>query len=261
MVLPFKKYQNSTFYISQNYFSQNETKIPLQIWQTWKTKELPPSINNSVELLKLKHPDFTHNLFDDQECYDFILQHFNKELADVYNALIPGAYKSDLWRLCVLYIHGGIYMDIKLEFISDYSLYNFIDKEYYVFDGGNNIYNAFMISEPGNKFLLESILNIVHNVANNFYGNTPWEPTGPGLIGKYYDWSNKPYFTHYGPKQSETVHDNENNIILKHCDNYREEQELLKTEYYFELWNTKSIYSNNSFDYNQVKEQLLNKFN
>ena len=32
---------------------------------------------------------------------------------DKYKAFKQGAHKADLWRYCVLYIHGGVYMDIE----------------------------------------------------------------------------------------------------------------------------------------------------
>jgi len=31
---------------------------------------------------------------------------------EAYDALIPGAFKADLFRYCVLFIYGGVYADI-----------------------------------------------------------------------------------------------------------------------------------------------------
>ena len=31
---------------------------------------------------------------------------------DAYTRIKPGAFKSDLWRYCVLYVYGGFYIDI-----------------------------------------------------------------------------------------------------------------------------------------------------
>jgi mannosyltransferase OCH1-like enzyme len=38
---------------------------------------------------------------------------FDERAARAYHALIPGAAKSDLFRYCVLYDRGGVYLDIK----------------------------------------------------------------------------------------------------------------------------------------------------
>ena len=39
--------------------------IPLKIFQTWNTKNLPPKMAERVENLKLTNPKFEHFLFDD----------------------------------------------------------------------------------------------------------------------------------------------------------------------------------------------------
>ena len=47
-------------------------------------------------------------------CRDFIAKHFSEEVVYTFDKLKPGAYKADLWRYCVMYITGGIYLDIKM---------------------------------------------------------------------------------------------------------------------------------------------------
>ena len=126
-------------------FENKMIDIPLQIWQTYETKNLPPNLHKCVNMLKEKHPDFQHYLFDDTDRREFIKNNYPDEVLCAYDALIPGAYKADLWRLCVLYIHGGIYMDIKLQFENNFTLYDFINKEYFVRDGEKSVYNAFMV--------------------------------------------------------------------------------------------------------------------
>ena len=37
--------------------------IPLKIYQTWVTKDLPPKMRERVELLKKQNPKFEHFLF------------------------------------------------------------------------------------------------------------------------------------------------------------------------------------------------------
>jgi len=159
--------------------------IPLNIYQTWHTKDLDTEMQKAVDIVKEKNPEFTHHLFDDHDCAKFIETHFDKEVLDAYNTLIPGAYKADLWRYCILYINGGIYMDIKYFNVADFKLINLTDKEYFVRDidrSGRGIYNAFMVCYPGNPKLLNAINNIVQNVKNRFYGGGALDPTGPILL-------------------------------------------------------------------------------
>jgi mannosyltransferase OCH1-like enzyme len=93
--------QEYTFKLKENYNSI----IPLKIYQTWHTKNLPKHMNDTVELLKNTNPEFEHFLFDDNDCRNFIKNNFNEKVLHTFNKLKPGAYKADLWRYCVLYIN------------------------------------------------------------------------------------------------------------------------------------------------------------
>lgn len=173
------------FYNRPYVFHKNEYNIiiPCDIYQTWPTKELPEKMKLRVEELKQNNPRFKHYLFDDKDCFEFIKNNFDKEVLDTYNALIPGAYKADLWRYCVLYKNGGIYLDIKFKCINNFRLIELTEAEHFVKDINNHgIYNAFMVCKPGNELMLHAISRIVSNYKSNFYGESPLHPTGPSLL-------------------------------------------------------------------------------
>ena len=158
--------------------------IPLDIYQTWFTKDLPDKMGERVELLKRCNPRFKHYLFDDNDCLEFIKQNFDNSVVNAYERLIPGAYKADLWRLCILYKKGGYYLDIKLACINGFRLIELSENEHYVKDRyGKTIFNSFMVGIKGSDFLLNGINQIVKNVQNNFYGDCPLHPTGPRMLG------------------------------------------------------------------------------
>ena len=50
----------------------------------------------------------------DADCIAFLAKEFNPNIAELFKYIPRGMYKADLWRLCKLYIHGGIYADIDL---------------------------------------------------------------------------------------------------------------------------------------------------
>ena len=159
--------------------------IPLKIYQTWHTKNLQPKMRERVENLKAQNPKFEHFLFDDNDCRDFIKTNFEAYVLNAYDRLIPGAYKADLWRLCVLYKNGGIYMDIKLNCMNGFKLIELTENEHYALDRlpPLSIYNALMVCKAGNPFLWKAICRIVMNVQNKFYGVSSLSPTGPKLLG------------------------------------------------------------------------------
>ena len=174
------------FYNRPCNFLKSEYKpiIPCVIYQTWYTKDLPPKMRERVELLKSQNPGFKHYLFDDNDCREFIKRHFRPDVLDAYDRLIPGAYKADLWRLCVLFINGGIYLDIRLVCVNGFKLIELTENNHFAKDrGGASIFNAIMASVQGNPFLFRAIRRIVFNVQNKFYGSGPLCPTGPDLLG------------------------------------------------------------------------------
>ena len=166
--------------------------IPLKIFQTWHTTNLPPIMAKNVEFIKQSNPAFNHMLFDDNACREFINNNFNSDVLNAFDTLIPGAYKADLWRYCVLYISGGIYIDIKYAPMNGFKFISLTEKEHWVLDIDNNgIYNALIVAKPGNNILLQAIDKIVDNVKNRYYGNSCLEPTGPLLLAKLFNSEQK----------------------------------------------------------------------
>ena len=147
---------------------------------------LPLKMQENINDLQSQNPDFELIIYDDEKCIEFFRTNFPKEVLIAYESLIPWSFKVDLWRFCILYIYGGIYIDIKMKSVNDFKFSSILDKEYYVSDGifeldGKNhqsIYTALIVSKKNNIILLESIINIVYNVSIKFYGTSPWIVTG-----------------------------------------------------------------------------------
>lgn len=184
-----RKIYSMPYVISKKYY---EPIIPLTIYQTWYTKDLPPVMQKVVDQLKIQNPEFTFELYDDNDCREFIRLNFSEDILHAYDALIPGAYKADLWRYCILYKNGGIYMDIKLSCINGFKLIELCESEHYVldreeviyFNTPTPIYNALMVCKKNNPFLLAAIDKVVKNVKTNYYGFNGLYPTGPGMLSE-----------------------------------------------------------------------------
>ena len=139
----------------------------------------------SVLKIKQLNPRFNYHLFDDKDCENFIKTHFKPDVLNAFKKLIPGAYKADLWRYCILYIKGGIYLDIKYKPHNKFRFINLTESEHFCLDiDGVNIYNAVMVCKPGNISCLDAIRKIVKNVETRYYGSSSLDPTGPGLLIK-----------------------------------------------------------------------------
>ena len=90
--------------------------IPRNIFQTTKSKEqLPPTIAENIERLKANNPQWSYQLFDDQDIDQFILRYYGERLLSYYHRIAPGygAAKADFFRYLLIYTFGGLYLDIK----------------------------------------------------------------------------------------------------------------------------------------------------
>lgn len=221
--------------------------IPLNIFQTWHSKNLPPIMSKNVEFIKQSNPAFNYMFFDDADCREFIKTNFNVNVLNAFDTLIPGAYKADLWRYCVLYINGGIYLDIKYMPINGFKFISLTEKEHWVLDIDNNgIYNALIVAKPGNNILLQAINHIVSNVQNRYYGNSGLEPTGPLLLAKLFSSQEKQALDMkhalYISFQYRFILFN-NYYVFKSYNEYLDEHEHnLKVQHYSILWRQRQIY-------------------
>lgn len=72
---------------------------------------LPPTVLNRWREL---NPDYTIDFSLDVECSRFLDARFNINVSSLFSAIRRGMYKADLWRLCKLYVNGGVYADVDL---------------------------------------------------------------------------------------------------------------------------------------------------
>ena len=224
----------------------NNINIPTNIFQTWHTKNLPPLMQKAVQQVKTFNPRFKHYLFDDNDCREFIRNNFSEEILNAYDRLIPGAYKADLWRYCVLYKLGGIYLDIKYKPINGFKFINLLEREHFVYDTNNiDIYNALMICSPGNQILLNAINKVVENVKNNFYGSSFLEPTGPKMLTdcisdkSYIDLNHKEL---NGNSDYKIIYYRGYPVLKSYNGHHRERERFSIKEHYAILWKNKNIY-------------------
>lgn len=177
------------FHIPARNKCKTTSTVPLIIFQTWMSHMVPKDMYKTIYDNLIKNPCFDYYLFDDDDCAKFIIKNFNKQTHCAFNNLVAGAYKADLWRYCILYKFGGVYLDIKFKIMLD--LKDYIEKygEMLVIDKDSiknqryDIYQAVMILNKNNKFLDLAITEVIKNVKTNYYGIDWLAPTGPYLLG------------------------------------------------------------------------------
>jgi mannosyltransferase OCH1-like enzyme len=217
--------------------------IPKNIFQTWRDLELIKDMKETVEYLKYMNNGFNYYLYDDKMCRDFIKDNHDEKILEAYDKIIPGAYKTDLWRCCVLYKYGGIYLDIKYKPKNNFSFIFFLNKEYYVRDRQINnkhgIYNALMICKPNSYKLKQFIDKIVENIHNKYYGESALDISGPQCLNNF--------FTQKEILDFELEFDGNQILyktqpILEKYSSYRTEQKQSGSLHYSKYWDKKMVY-------------------
>jgi mannosyltransferase OCH1-like enzyme len=212
--------------------------VPLVIYESWKSHEVPKGMRDNILRLLEMNPEFDYYLYSDEECAAFIADNFDKDVLEAFHTLKPGAYKSDLWRYCILYKLGGVYLDIK--YYSTVPLIGVIDETPTVFVkdtiawrvtydlfGPECIYNGFMISPPKNELFKLCIDEIVESCKYRLYRKNNIDITGPCMLGRIMDKTYSPDFIKKSPFHYNNIYDTiyyRGNVILRQYETYREEQ-------------------------------------
>lgn len=150
-----------------------ETELPKVIYLTCKDKSVVPSI--VIDNLKNLNKNYEIKLYDDNDCIKFLNNYFSRNLVEMFINIVWGPIKADFWRLCILFIKGGIYYDIDVKPIKPLKNivedYNFITCLSCTKD---HIFQAFLVANKNNLIIENCIINFyikyISNINNLSYG-------------------------------------------------------------------------------------------
>jgi hypothetical protein len=168
--------------------------VPRVIFRTYGNLTVSkPMYNYCHYEWKRLNPEYIIVWFSNKQCDRFMEKVF-PHLFDTYQMLKPGAYKADLWRLCVLYHFGGIYVDA---FATPHQPLDKMLQNCWSISGrdqfiapldppfsGSGVHNGFMVASKHHPFLKQCIDDIVLNVKNKYYGESSLAITGPICLRK-----------------------------------------------------------------------------
>jgi len=235
---------------------KSTSSIPKVIYKTGIDEyiNIPEDVYNVFSETVGLNPGFTIKYYSDKDSREFIKNNYDNDILISYDKLIPGAYKADLFRYCILYKNGGIYSDLTQRFtipfkklidLKNDNLYLVKDIDHYKINGegySKGIQISFMASRPGNEIFLKAIKQIVRNVNDKFYGDNPLHPTGPTLF--YNILQN--YKDDYKMELKETgknkiVNDLDETVIISKINNHQ--SVILRNRYHYTtLWRNRRVY-------------------
>lgn len=271
-VYPYSVIKKLPSHIKTIEYHQINKNIPMIIYRTHKTSYVNGRMFKECHTKwSILNPKYQIIWFNQRTCNIF-MQNLDQRIYNAYNKLKPGAFKADLWRLCILYEYGGIYIDSYAtpfksldEIIPKFKHQNNVFMA--VLDPqkcGGGVHNGFIISTKKHPFLLQCIEDIVQNVETDQYYNSPLEITGPlclkksiqKVLNKYTDfkigWNRYSNLSFYllefeiGPYQY--VKQEGKNVLSKKYSfmHYLYQKNMNKKESYSLMWKNKDIYTQNT---------------
>jgi len=151
---------------SSNNKTQIRDDVNKTIYMTYK-KSIPDFVFSRWNNL---NSDYKIDFSLDKDCIAFLLKNFNEDVTNLFSSIKEGMYKADLWRLCKLYINGGVYADIDLV---PYLNIDTLDKDVTFYTClsalGNSCFQAFIVnfSETKNPLIFACLLSFLINKPYN----------------------------------------------------------------------------------------------
>lgn len=234
-------------------------KIIHQIWEG-KTSQLPKELAKMAETWKTLNPEWEYRLWGKEQMINFVFQYF-PDLMEIYNEFPENVQRWDTVRCLILYIQGGVYVDVDTECLKpiDQLLENksccFGEEppehaEYFNVD--YLIGTAFIAAIPNHPFL-KMVIDEIKNyklVDKNLF-HYVMETTGPLMIDRVYrKYNQKEEINLIDYKLVTPITSNEMLQIMQGnmtSDINKKLSNAYAVHYFFNLWvkNNKGIAMNN----------------
>ena len=164
-------------------FVKHTRCIPRRIFQTHSAP------TPHADTWRRHNPGYAYAFYDDNKCLAFVKEHFDARVVRAYQALRPGAARADLWRYCVLYVHGGVYidadcrclhpldqwlpMDTDLVVVADHETHPWLD-----------LFQAFLACTPGHPLMRRAVDAVVDHAERRLHAHSIFELCGPTCLGR-----------------------------------------------------------------------------
>jgi hypothetical protein len=172
------KFVSKTIYVQPPKHDEKTGRlIPRIVHQTFFESVMPDKYPNFARFAQsFNHSGWEYRFYTDDDIVRFLERHFPPEILEAYYALKHGAFRADLFRYCVLLIHGGVYADVdvllhaNLDVVIEPDVGFMVPNDEPGIASGQQmcLWNGFMAAAPGHPFLAKAIELAVNQIRNRF---------------------------------------------------------------------------------------------
>ena len=160
--------------------------VPKHIIQFWDSSDAPEDIAAMMQSWRERNPDYNVRLFNDRTAHGYLQAHFPPSVAYAYQRVREPAQKSDLFRLAVLALEGGVYADADDRCIGPLApLLGAQDQLVIYHEEFGTIGNNFVAAGPRHPVILNALGQAV-NAINRGDADIVWLSTGPALMTRVF---------------------------------------------------------------------------
>ena len=185
--------------------AQLQPRIPRRVYMTgpFALGDLPASLRASVDTWRQQGveyagsssggsagpPEVEVQWFDDAAARAWVAEHRPQYLPE-YDALVPGAYKADLWRLLILHAQGGVYADAGTflkaalwdELLDPHCAQLVMCRDRPEAGAQGMIWQGVLGATAGHPVIGAMIARVVRNIRERSYGQNLLDVTGPCAV-------------------------------------------------------------------------------
>ena len=158
--------------------------------------EFPEYHNICYKQIKNLYPNAEYHLYSGEEIEEIIKSNFEDDVFTAYKKLKPYSYKGDLARFCLLYLYGGLYIDLNVKLIN--TIPNLDKLNFFAFKDiaksskrSWSVANSIIFATKKSKIMKKCIDIIVENCKNEYYGISVLDVSGCIVLGRAIMTSNE----------------------------------------------------------------------
>jgi hypothetical protein len=151
--------------------------------------EFPEYHSICYEQIKKLYPNKEYHLYSGKELEEIIRDNFHSDVFTAYKKLKPYSYKADLARYCILYLYGGLYIDLNLYFIN--TIPDLYKLEFFAFRDiiktskrSWSVATSIIFARKESKIMKKCIDIVVDNCKKEYYGISTLDVSACIVLGK-----------------------------------------------------------------------------